>query len=76
MLICEFQLAKALESYFCTVELHGAHSRGMMIVDKNFMQKKQSNAALVKYVDMKMFEDMLFWAVGGPDYKDYATGEF
>ncbi|CAL8139587.1 unnamed protein product [Orchesella dallaii] len=58
------QIMSKTEQYHCTVELHGDHTRGMMIVDKNFIRQKPANVILITEVQLEDYEKLLMTALG------------
>jgi inosine-uridine nucleoside N-ribohydrolase len=56
---------KTQEQYYCTVELNGSLTRGMMVVDKGKVVNKPPNAAVITEIDRDLYESMLLAAVGG-----------
>jgi len=59
------QIMSKTEMYHCTVELQGTHTRGMMVVDKNFVRQKPANVILITEVQLKEYEKILMEAMGG-----------
>jgi hypothetical protein len=43
----------------------------MMVVDKSFLQQKQSNANVIVDIDPVLYEAMLVWAAGGPVFSKH-----
>ncbi|ODM95321.1 hypothetical protein Ocin01_11344 [Orchesella cincta] len=66
------QIMSKTEQYHCTVELQGAHTRGMMVVDKNFVRQKPANVILISEVQLEDYENMLMAAMGGHYLQDKA----
>jgi inosine-uridine nucleoside N-ribohydrolase len=48
-----------------TVELHGTHTRGQVIIDH--LKLKEPNVHLIEEVDTSVLKKMLLWAAGHPD---------
>jgi len=48
-----------------TVELHGTHTRGQVIIDH--LKLKEPNVHLIDEVDTSILKKMLLWAAGHPD---------
>lgn len=48
-----------------TVELHGTHTRGQVIIDH--LKLKEPNVHLIEEVDTSILKEMLLWAAGHPD---------
>lgn len=46
-----------------TVELEGAHTRGMMVLDYMDLLKKEHKVTIMKKVDLEKFKQMLMKAV-------------
>ncbi|CAG7704011.1 unnamed protein product [Allacma fusca] len=69
--LIESTLVTRSKNYYCTVEVSGKYARGMMVVDKAFIEKKPPNYTIVEKVDVSLFERMLIWAAGGPYYKEW-----
>jgi inosine-uridine nucleoside N-ribohydrolase len=67
---------KDSKDFYCAVETQGALTRGMMIVDHHFLQQKRSNATIITELDKSLYESMLIWAAGGPDYKSLRLESF
>ncbi|CAG7837633.1 unnamed protein product [Allacma fusca] len=68
-ILIEPTLVTLSENYHCTVEVSGKYARGMMVVDRAFIEDKPSNCTIVEGVDLPLYE-RLIWAAGGPYYKD------
>jgi len=62
------QVMKKTENFHCSVELHGNHTRGLMVVDRNFLMQKPANVILIEEVNISLYQKMLIWAAGGPSY--------
>lgn len=67
--LIEPAVATKTEFQYCTVELQGMHTRGMMVVDRNGFLEKPPNCTLITDVDLPLYEKMLVWAAGGPYYQ-------
>lgn len=48
-----------------TVELHGSHTRGQVVLDH--LQMKDPNVTLIEEVDSSLLKKLLLWAAGYPD---------
>jgi inosine-uridine nucleoside N-ribohydrolase len=66
---------KRTDDFHCTIELQGTATRGMMVVDRHFLQQRQSNATLITELDQNLYESMLVWTAGGPNYKSLNSFE-
>jgi inosine-uridine nucleoside N-ribohydrolase len=53
-------------NHYCTVELHGAQTRGQMVVDYRPHLKEPENIFVITDMDSNLFRKMLEWAFGGP----------
>jgi len=52
-----------MEQFYCTVELNGTYTRGMMVVDRKGHLKKEANVNIVSEVDLDEYRNMCLKAV-------------
>lgn len=57
------KVIRKTENYHCTVELQGKNTRGLMIVDKNFLMQNPANVIIITEIDRNEFEKMLMEAL-------------
>lgn len=56
------ELAEEEGMWHASVELHGRHTRGQLVLDH--LKAVKDNVRIVKKIDMEMFKRMLMWTVG------------
>jgi len=66
---CYVQVALKKKKYHCAIELQGVHTRGMMVVDRDYRLHTPPNVIVISQVDVELYEKMLVWAAGGSFYK-------
>ena len=57
------------ETHYCTVELHGELTRGMLVVDREGHFGQPPNVEIVTEVEKELYERMLRTAAGGEYYQ-------
>ncbi|ODN04827.1 hypothetical protein Ocin01_01814 [Orchesella cincta] len=73
----QFAAAAAIEpkvikksiSRYCTVELAGNWTRGLMVVDKLGLMKKPHNVIIITEFDQELSKSIMLWGAGGEHYE-------
>lgn len=55
------KMIKESTQLHCTVELHGTHTRGQVVIDH--LEKNTPNVKMIKRIDEQTCKDMLLWSV-------------
>lgn len=60
------ELVEIEGNWHATVELHGRHTRGQMVLDhlKDHLKATQDTVRIVEKINMEMFKKVLMWAAG------------
>ena len=59
-----FQSIKNSEKLYCTVELGGEFTRGMMVVERRWQIEVEPNATIITDIDLELYEQLVFAGAG------------
>jgi inosine-uridine nucleoside N-ribohydrolase len=68
LIVYFLQITKATSSFFCSIELAGNLTRGMMTIDHKGLAGHSDNVLAVTEIDLQEFAKTLIWGMGGPNF--------